>query len=177
MRPRVSPAYHASALPLCLASPSATSAWRSSSARIGRPDRSAARGAHDELRAGHRDRLADGGQRLRGERLHVVAEAVRVRAHEEQRELVRAGARKERLATLGDRAQAQAQLAQHLVACGMSEAVVDGLEAVDVDDQDGGELGLRRAAGDLLLQVCAVRCSRERVVVREMPQPVLVLPA
>ena len=32
---------------------------------------------------------------------------------------------------------------------GMPEAVVDGLEAVDVDDQDGGELGLRPAAGDL----------------------------
>ena len=159
-----SPAYHAKGAAAVLGLAERDVRVAQQLGGVGRPDRSAGRGAHDELRAGDRDRLADGGRaRLRGERLDVVAQGCASSAPTRSSANSSAPARARNASRrVGDRAQAPAELAQHLVAGGVAEAVVDGLEAVDVDDQDDGELALRRAAGDLLLEAVPVRRAGER---------------
>ena len=66
---------------------------------------------------------------------------------------------------------ALADLAQHAVTCGMSEAVVDPLEVVDVDQAEGEGLALllgqRQLALQALVEVAMVTEFRERVGERE----------
>ena len=68
---------------------------------------------------------------------------------------------------------------EHLVADGVTPAVVHELEAVEIEEEDSARLGVGRRAldslGDARGEERAIRQAGERVVVRLMPQLLLKL--
>jgi len=141
-------------------------------AAVARPDRDADRGADPELGAvDHQrgvQRLEDPGTRR--------ARRVGSETGADQHELVAAKAR-EQVAAARDRADPLGDLAQHPVAGGVSERVVDELELVEIDVQrrDRATVTCRACelASQLLLDARPVREAGQRVVEREVGQALL----
>ncbi len=111
----------------------------------------------------------DQGDELRGHDVHRLA----VRRRKQDGELVAAEPRQHvgRTATLP---QARAERAEQLVADRMAEAVVDRLEAVEVEHQHRSALVepamALNLARELLLEAVAVEQAREQVVIDQVPQ-------
>ena len=95
-------------------------------------------------------------------------------AADQHGELVAAEPR-ERVAAPDDGAQPHRDVLQQAVAVVVPERVVDLLEAVEVDQQQAGQLAGAAGGGDRVLHPLveqrAVREAREVVVQREVPQP------
>jgi hypothetical protein len=132
---------------------------------------------HDRLdqRVAHLLRDPPGGGAHVGMRLAARGAGVAAAGHEDQ-ELVAALAR-DHVAGPGDAAQAPGHLLQELVADGVAEVVVDELEVVEVEVEDGGRsavaVGGRDRRRQVLLEQRAVGQVGERVVVGEVGEPVL----
>ncbi len=128
--------------------------------------RHADRRGQAQLRPAGPDRLGDRALQAVGhaDRLEHPADGLA-----QDRELVAAEAG-DRVLRAQRGAQPGRDLAQHLVAGGVTEAVVDALEAIEVDEVDGGD-GRAVAARERLAQAVAeqraVREAGERVVQRE----------
>ena len=137
--------------------------------RIVRVDRDADRGADLELGVGDRKRLQQRRLDLLGDRLGGQPR-VAVEVGQQDQELVAALAR-EQVGRAHDAAQAHRDPPQQLVAGGVAERVVDGLEVVEVDvqqrDRGAGAAGAREAEREVLVEQRAVGQLRERVVVGE----------
>ena len=118
------------------------------------------------LGVGH-ERCGDRVEHLAGEGRDVLLLDVR----EEEDELVAADAR-DGVAGPDAAAQARSDLPEDLVADAMAHRVVHGLEAVEVEEEDGelraGPLRLGQREVQVVLEALAVREARERVVVREV---------
>ena len=130
-------------------------------------DRDADAGADVEL--GVRDRSAGSRATSRIRSATRVAAAGSCELVEQHGELVAAEPR-DRVGGPQDAADAAADLDEHLVPVAVAEAVVDPLEAVDVDEQDADRRAVARAAAarqrvrDAVEQQRAVGQAGERVV-------------
>ncbi len=135
-------------------------------------DRDADAGRHRDLGARERERF---GERLRGALGQLGGLLLAAQVLAEHHELVAADAGDGVLATHG-RGQAAAHRHQQLVAGLVAEAVVDQLEAVEVDEEHG-DVGVVVGLGEpvqgvleAVLRERPVREAGERVVEREAPE-------
>ena len=130
------------------------------------------RGGEDDLLGADLHRRAERAPDPLGQRRHVMRVGLR---NQQDGELVAAEAR-QRVLRIEVAAEPSAERQQHAVADDQAEALVHVLEAVDVDEQHGGPVGLAFAgAGDGALEAIheqlAVGQARQAVMHRIVDQP------
>ena len=138
------------------------------------PERDADARRRKQLAAAEPQRLADRHQDVRGQRFALLHMRKRI---DQDRELVAAEAR-DYPAIPEHVADATTDLDQHLVASGVTDAVVDQLESVEIEEQDRERRAFAFARGadraiQAFEQLRAIRQSGQGIVSRLVGQPLL----